>query len=70
MKYRFIEKHQNKYSIGCICVLLGVSRSGYYAWKSRKPSQREQFNQALIDHIRRIHRMVVRLMVAQGYMLS
>ena len=57
MKFRFIEKHQNKYSVGRICALLGVSRSGYYAWKNHKPSQREQLNQALIDHIRRIHRM-------------
>jgi len=32
MKYRFIEKHQDKYSVGRICTLLGVSRSGYYAW--------------------------------------
>jgi len=57
MKFRFIEKHQNKYTIGRICELFGVSRSGYYAWKNRKPSQRDQINQALIDHIRRIHRM-------------
>jgi transposase InsO family protein len=57
MKYRFIEKHQDRYSVGRICALLGVSRSGYYAWKRRKPSQREQINQALIDHIRRIHKM-------------
>jgi len=57
MKFRFIEKHQNKYSTGRICELLGVSRSGYYAWKKRKPSQRDQINQALIDHIRRIHKM-------------
>lgn len=57
MKYRFIEKHQDRYSVGRVCTLLGVSRSGYYAWKKRKPSQREQINQALIDHIRRIHKM-------------
>lgn len=57
MKYRFIEKHSNRYPVGRICILLGVSRSGYYAWKNRKPSQREQINQALIEHIRRIHKM-------------
>ena len=57
MKHRFIEKHQDRYSVGRVCTLLGVSRSGYYAWKKRKPSQREQINQALIDHIRRIHKM-------------
>lgn len=57
MKFRFIEKHQNKYTIRRICELLGVSRSGFYAWENRKLSQREQINQALIDHIRRIHKM-------------
>ena len=57
MKFRFIEKHKNKYTIGRICALLGVSRSGYYAWKNRKPSHREQINQALIDHIRTIHKI-------------
>lgn len=57
MKYRFIETCQKKYSVNRLCVMLGISRSGYYAWKKRKPSQREQNNQALIDHIRRIHKM-------------
>ncbi|NCA75146.1 MAG: J domain-containing protein, partial [Alphaproteobacteria bacterium] len=57
MKFRFIEKHKDKYSVGRICILLGVSRSGFYAWKNRKSSQRDQINQALINHIRRIHRM-------------
>jgi transposase InsO family protein len=56
MKYQFIAKHAGKYPVGRVCVLLGVSRSGYYAWKKRKPSQREHEIQALIDHIRRIHK--------------
>jgi len=53
----FIAKHEGRYPVGRACVLLGVSRSGYYAWKKRKPSQREHGNQELIDLIRRIHRM-------------
>ena len=56
MKYRFIETYLTKYSVGRLCILLGISRSGYYAWRKRKPSQRAQNNQALIDHIRRIHK--------------
>jgi hypothetical protein len=56
MKYQFITKNQGKYSVGQVCVLLGISRSGYYAWKKRKPGQREHEKQALIDHIRRVHR--------------
>jgi transposase InsO family protein len=43
--------------VGRLCVLLGISRSGYYAWRKRKPSQRAQNNQALIDPIRRIHKL-------------
>jgi|NGEPerStandDraft_6_1074524.scaffolds.fasta_scaffold82134_1 transposase InsO family protein len=56
MKYRFIETYLTKYSVGRLCILLGISRSGYYAWRKRKPSQRAQNNQALMDHIRRIHK--------------
>jgi len=57
MKYRFIEKHQKNHSVKRLCAMLKINRSSYYAWKNRKPSQREQKNQALIDHIRRIHKM-------------
>jgi putative transposase len=57
LRYRFIEKRRSNYSIASICALLGVSRSGYYAWRKRKPSQREQENQTLIEYIRRIHRL-------------
>ena len=57
MKYQFVARNQGKYPVSRICGLLGISRSSYYAWKKRKPSQREHNNQALLDHIRRIHRM-------------
>jgi transposase InsO family protein len=57
VKYQFVARHQGKYPVRRICGLLGISRSSYYAWKKRKPSQREHENQALLDHIRRIHRM-------------
>ena len=57
MKYQFVAKHQGRYSVGRICALLGIGRSGYYAWKKRKPSQREHKNQALIDLIRLIHKL-------------
>lgn len=57
MKYQFVARNQDKSPVGRICGLLGISRSSYYAWKKRKPSQREHDNQALLDHIHRIHRM-------------
>jgi putative transposase len=57
MKYRFIEKHRKQYSVSRLCLMVGIKRSSYYAWKKRKPSQREQKNQALMEEIRRIHRL-------------
>jgi len=37
------------------CRLLGVSRSGYYAWRGRAPSARARADGALTHEIRRIH---------------
>jgi putative transposase len=56
MRFGFVAKGQGRYPVGVLCSMLEVSRSGFYAWKQHKPSQREQDNQVLLEHIRRIHR--------------
>jgi putative transposase len=38
------------------CRLLGVSRSGYYVWRDRPASPRDQENELLLKHIKQIHR--------------
>lgn len=38
-----------------MCEVLGVSTSGYYDWRDRKPSQRQQENQRLTLKIRCFH---------------
>ncbi len=38
-----------------MCRVLGVSSSGYYAWRTRPLSARAQADQALLTHIRIIH---------------
>jgi transposase InsO family protein len=38
-----------------MCEVLNVTRSGYYAWRNRPPSQREMANQRLVKQIRAIH---------------
>lgn len=47
--------HQAEYSIRVMCRVLGVSASGYYAWKDREPSKRELANAALSARLRTLH---------------
>ena len=53
--YQFIAVEKAHHRITRLCRLLGVSRSGYYAWCRRQPSRRTQADQALTAHIRTIH---------------
>jgi len=55
MKYRFIEKQHWQYAVEQQCGVLGVSRSGYYAWRDRQKKGKDDPHRALIEHIRRIH---------------
>lgn len=41
--------------VAVACRVLGVSRSGYYEWRDRPKSAREQENELLLKHIERIH---------------
>lgn len=38
-----------------MCTVLQVSRSGFYAWHNRVPSQRTERQQQLVQEIRRVH---------------
>ena len=38
MRYQFIKTHTPQYRVTEICECLEVKPSGYYAWKTRKPS--------------------------------
>ncbi len=55
MRYAFISTHEGEFSVKRMCRVLKVARSGYYAWRHRAPSQREQVNQALLEKIRIAH---------------
>ena len=56
MKFRFIQRHAEQYRVKMMCSVLGVSRSGYYAWCKRRPSARERANRGLRALIRLLHR--------------
>lgn len=52
MKYAYVESLRGQHAIHKMCVWLNVSRSGYYKWRNREPSEqalrREQVRQAVI----------------------
>jgi transposase InsO family protein len=54
MKFQFIERHQQAHSVELMARIFGVSRSGYYAWKSRPTCERSVMDQRLVEEIRAI----------------
>ena len=55
MNFEFVQECRDQFSVDRMCRALDVSRSGYYAWKSRPACDREQENKLLAFHIKAIH---------------
>ena len=55
MKYRMIERCRDAFAVKMMCRHLGVSTSGYYDWRDRKPSQRAIDNDRLLSRIKTLH---------------
>lgn len=56
MKYRFIREKLALFPVEKMCRALEVSPGGYYRWCKNPESGREQANQALLFHIKVIHK--------------
>ena len=52
MRYQYIREHRQEFSVKRMCQLLGVTRSGYYAWQPEKADPRELENRVLVEQIR------------------
>lgn len=52
MRFRLIDANKAAIPIDRMCGLLGVSVSGFYAWKDRGASQRQLDDMVLLAHIR------------------
>jgi len=50
-----VKANQAVFPIATLCRVLGVSSSGYYAWRQRQPSARTVSDRALTKRIRAIH---------------
>jgi putative transposase len=55
VKFAFIEENRGPHKVRRLCRLLGVSASGYYAWRDRPVSAHRQHDLLLMDAIQSLH---------------
>ena len=55
MRYSCIDRCRSQYPIRMMCRVLKVSKSGYYAWRSRPESARAKTDRELTRVIQRLH---------------
>lgn len=55
MIYGFIRDHSDEFAVQKMCQVLSVSRSGYYSWLNREPSQKQLTNEELKIKIAEIY---------------
>ena len=55
MKFAFIAAEKACFPVAPLCEVLGVSRSGFYAWQTRPPATRTQVDQRLAVEVAAVH---------------
>jgi putative transposase len=55
MRYRFIHEHRHRWPVLLLCKVLDVSRSAFYAWRSRPESKQTRRRRELAGLIRVVH---------------
>jgi putative transposase len=57
MRFSFIDAKRAEFPVARLCETLGVSWSGYFAWKCRPTSERKCKDMLLLAHIRERFRL-------------
>lgn len=52
MKFGFVAKHRGAWPVEVLCEALGVSRSGFYAWRTRPLSRRARTDAQILGAVR------------------
>jgi putative transposase len=50
-----MKEHLLEFDVTCMCNILDVSRSGFYAWRKRPASSKSLARQQLLEKIRQVH---------------
>jgi putative transposase len=53
--FRFVDREKASHAVTTLCRMLGVSPSGYWAWRGRVGGRRAAADEALLEAIRAIH---------------
>jgi putative transposase len=56
VKFAFIDEHRGPFPVGRMCVVLGVTRGGYDAWRRRPESAQARRKAELVGAIEAVHR--------------
>ncbi len=56
MKYEFIDRERSCHAVEKMCLVLGVSRSGYYAQGRQGSGIRRKANERLLEEIKRSYK--------------
>jgi len=52
MRFALIDGAKAEFPVHRLCRVLGVSQSGYFAWRSRPTSRRQRDDMVLLAHVR------------------
>ena len=55
MTFAWVEERKGEWPVAVLCRALGVSRSGFYAWRSREPSAAAVRREELTEQVAAIH---------------
>lgn len=54
MRYAWIREHQATFPVQRMCLLLSVSKAGFYTWRGRAPSLRQKADEVLSSKVKTI----------------
>ena len=57
MRFKLVDAAKEEFPVQRLCKVLGVSQSGYFAWRSRPACRRQREDLVLLAHVRSAFRL-------------